>query len=165
MKHEAGRGVRVMGRSNRDIGTRNRMASRADFCPFLFLPFTKPLITRKRGVDKSFFSVFFGMACKHWQEGPTDAPPAAFCSDGLMGLAWGRMGLTWAAWGRIGMGINPHPRATAGPLALAPLATATATASCQLPATATPQTLRSATATAPYTATATRHWLGLSVSH
>jgi hypothetical protein len=38
-----------MGRSNRDIGTRNRMASRADFCPFLFLPFTKPLITWKRG--------------------------------------------------------------------------------------------------------------------
>jgi hypothetical protein len=23
------------------------------------------------------------MACKHWQEGPTDAPPAAFSSDGL----------------------------------------------------------------------------------
>jgi hypothetical protein len=23
------------------------------------------------------------MACKHWQEGPRDAPPAAFSSDGL----------------------------------------------------------------------------------
>jgi hypothetical protein len=25
------------------------------------------------------------MACKHWQEGPTDEPPAAFSSDGLIG--------------------------------------------------------------------------------
>jgi hypothetical protein len=31
------------------------MASRADFCPFLFLPFTKPLITRKRGGLKIFW--------------------------------------------------------------------------------------------------------------
>jgi hypothetical protein len=29
------------------------------------------------------FIFLFGMACKHWQEGPTDAPPAAFSSDGL----------------------------------------------------------------------------------
>jgi hypothetical protein len=36
-----------------------------------------------------FFLIRYGlheMACKHWQEGPTDAPPAAFNSDGLSGL-------------------------------------------------------------------------------
>jgi hypothetical protein len=30
------------------------------------------------------------MACKHWQEGPTDAPPAAFSSDGLRADISGR---------------------------------------------------------------------------
>jgi hypothetical protein len=41
------------------------------------------------------------MACKHWQEGPTDAPPAAFSSDGL----WGSHG---AAWGWHGVSMGPH---------------------------------------------------------
>jgi hypothetical protein len=43
------------------------------------------------------------MACKHWQEGPTDAPPAAFSSDGLCWLVARRTR-------RVGLDLEANPQ-------------------------------------------------------
>ena len=50
------------------------------------------------------------MACKHWQEGPRDEPPAAFSSDGLVTGQLVREGGT-AEGQRIQV---PGPRCTTG---------------------------------------------------